>query len=303
MIRVRELRKSYGSYIALDGVSFDVAKGTTFGFLGPNGAGKTTAISIMCGLLRADGGSVSLGGKSDPSKMDVRAGLSVVPQALAIYEELSARENLSFFGKMCGLGGSLLAERIDYCLELAGLKERSFVQTSKFSGGMKRRLNLACSLINDPDIILLDEPTVGVDPQSRNSIFQTIDAFKAQGKTVVYTTHYMEEAQRLCDNILILDKGKVLAAGTLNELIEEHGGTSYIEAEMTRELDDAAPLTPFILGKNVQLNGNILRFETNEPMKALAQLNQSGYRFVSIKTGSPTLEEVFLNLTGKSLRD
>lgn len=303
MIKVRDLRKSYGSHTALDGVSFDVGKGAVFGFLGPNGAGKTTAISIMCGLLKADSGAVYLGGREDPSRMEVRERLAVVPQALAVYEELSARENLSFFGRMYSLSRARLKERIEYCLELAGLQDRAGEQISNFSGGMKRRLNLACSLINDPDIILLDEPTVGVDPQSRNSIFRAIDAFKEQGKTIVYTTHYMEEAQRLCDNILVLDKGKVLASGTLAELIAAHGGASHIEAEAAREIAEPESLLPFISGGNVHLAGNLLRFETNEPMQALAQLNKSGCEFVSLKTSSPTLEDVFLNLTGRSLRD
>lgn len=303
MITVKNLHKSYNHQVALDGVSFDVEKATTFGLLGPNGAGKTTTIRILCGLLKPDSGSVCLNGKSDPSRMDVRSRLSVVPQSLAIYEELTARENLKFFGRMYDLSGKTLLKRVDYCLGLAGLQKRDKQPAGKFSGGMKRRLNLACSLMNEPDIILLDEPTAGVDPQSRNSIFDTIDTFKAEGKTIIYTTHYMEEAQRLCDKILILDKGKVLAIGTLNDLISEHGGPSYIEAEFAKNIDDIEMIRSHIEGQHIQLNDNILRFETIEPMKSLALLYERGYKFNSLKIDTANLEDVFLNLTGRSLRD
>jgi ABC-2 type transport system ATP-binding protein len=204
---------------------------------------------------------------------------------------------------MYGLSGKTLKQRINYCLELVGLGKRDKQPTAKFSGGMKRRLNLACSLMNEPEIILLDEPTAGVDPQSRNAIFDTIDAFKAQGKTIIYTTHYMEEAQRLCDKILILDMGKVLATGTLSELINEHGGPSHIEAELVQKIDGIEKIKPNIEGQNIQLNENILRFETTEPMKSLALLNESGWKFNSLKIDTANLEDVFLNLTGRSLRD
>ncbi len=289
--------------MALDGISFEVEKAATFGLLGPNGAGKTTTISILCGLIKPDSGTVTLNGKSDPSRMDVRSRLSVVPQSLAIYEELTARENLKFFGRMYDLSGKTLQKRVDYCLELAGLQKRDKQSAAKFSGGMKRRLNLACSLMHDPDIILLDEPTAGVDPQSRNSIFHTIDSFKAEGKTILYTTHYMEEAQRLCDRILILDMGKVLAIGSLNELISAHGGPSYIEAELAQPIKDIETIRPYIEGQHIQLNDNMLRFETTEPMKSLALLNQSGCQFNTLKIDTANLEDVFLNLTGRSLRD
>ncbi len=303
MITVEELHKSYAKQVALAGVSFEVDKATIFGLLGPNGAGKTTTINILCGLLKPDSGSVSLNGKSDPTRMDVRAKLAAVPQSLAIYEELSARANLRFFGRIYGLTYKQLHQRVEYCLNLAGLQKRDKQPAAKFSGGMKRRLNLACSLVNDPDIILLDEPTAGVDAQSRNSIFDTIDSFKTAGKTIVYTTHYMEEAQRICDKVAILDYGKILAIGSVGDLITAHGGPSHIEAEFQQPVEDIENISGYIEGQKAQLNDNILRFETTNPMESLARLNQSGRRFNSLTVDTANLEDVFLNLTGRSLRD
>jgi ABC-2 type transport system ATP-binding protein len=194
MIKADNLKKRYGDTVALDDVSFEVQKGETFGLLGPNGAGKTTAIKLLCGLLTPDSGMVTLDGKTDPTLVDVRLSLGMVPQTLAIYEELSAEGNLRFFGRIYGLSGRQLKERVRNCLEIAGLTQRSRERVSKYSGGMKRRLNMVCSLLHEPPLLLLDEPTVGVDPQSRNSIFETIEAMKKQGRTIIYTTHYMEEA-------------------------------------------------------------------------------------------------------------
>ncbi len=303
MIKVENLKKRYGKTVALDGVSFELAKGQTFGLLGPNGAGKTTAIKLLCGLLKPDEGTVMLDGKTDPTLIDVRMSLGMVPQSMAIYEELSAYENLRFFGRMYGLSGRKLKDRIQKCLEIAGLANRSKERSCNFSGGMKRRLNMICSLLHEPPVLLLDEPTVGIDPQSRNLIFDTIEDMKNQGRTTIYTTHYMEEAQRLCDRVAILDHGKIMDIDSVENLIAKHGGPSHIEAELAEKLTSPEKIRPFIDGQNLNLEDKTVRFQTTRPMEALAKLNHSGLRFRSLKVQTADLEDVFLNLTGRRLRD
>ena len=303
MIKADNLKKRYGDVIALDDVSFEVKKGETFGLLGPNGAGKTTTIQLLCGLIKPDSGAVALGGKTDPSLVEVRLSLGVVPQALAIYEELSALENLRFFGRIYGLNGRQLKERVDNCLKIAGLKKRGNDRASKYSGGMKRRLNMVCSFLHEPSLLLLDEPTVGVDPQSRNLIFDTIENMKNQGRTIIYTTHYMEEAQRLCDRVAILDQGKILDIDSVDNLIKKHGGPSHIEAEFEEKLSNPDSFKQYIDSENVQFEEAKIRFETDQPMEALAMLNRSGVRFSTLKVETANLEDVFLNLTGRRLRD
>ena len=219
ILDVRQLRKSFGALVAVDGVSFTLQAGQLVGLLGPNGAGKTTTVSMIAGLAAPDGGEVLIAGKrlagdTDPGKR--RVGL--VPQDLALYEELSARENLRFFGALFGLSGGALDKAMASTLELVGLADRARDLVKTFSGGMKRRLNLAAGLLHDPDILLLDEPTVGVDPQSRNAIFDNLEALKRAGKALLYTTHYMEEAERLADRIVVIDHGKVIADDTLGGL-------------------------------------------------------------------------------------
>ena len=302
MIKAGNLKKRYGNVVALDDVSFEVSRAETFGLLGPNGAGKTTTIKLLCGLIKPNSGVVSLNGKNDPTLMDVRKSLGVVPQALAIYEELSAQDNLNFFGRIYGLSGQKLKERVRDCLEIAGLSERSKERVSKYSGGMKRRLNMVCSLLHEPPILLLDEPTVGVDPQSRNLIFDTIEAWKKQGRTIIYTTHYMEEAERLCDRVAILDHGKILDIDSVENLIKRHGGPSHIEAEF-EEKPDVEKIKPFVDDKDIQIKENVIRFKTGQPMESLAKLNRSGFRFRTLKVQTANLEDVFLNLTGRRLRD
>lgn len=302
MIKVDNLKKRYGDVVALDDVSFKVERGETFGLLGPNGAGKTTTIQLLCGLLKPDSGTVTLGGKTDPSLVEVRSSLGVVPQALAIYEELSARQNLRFFGRMYGLSGRQLNECLESCLDIAGLRKRSNDRASKYSGGMKRRLNMVCSLLHEPPLLLLDEPTVGVDPQSRNLIFDTIEGMKNQGRTIIYTTHYMEEAQRLCDRVAILDHGRILDMDSVDNLIKKHGGPSHIEAEFEK-LSSPDSIRQYIDNENIQFEETKIRFETSRPMESLAMLNRSGVRFNSLKVQTANLEDVFLNLTGRRLRD
>jgi ABC-2 type transport system ATP-binding protein len=217
MLEIRSLRKTFGDLVAVNDVSFGVKAGELVGLLGPNGAGKTTTVSMITGLLRPDHGEVliagaPLNGDTDPKKR--RIGL--VPQDLALYDELSARANLRFFGALYNLTGKTLDETIRSTLQLVGLADRERDLVKTFSGGMKRRLNLAAGLLHDPDILLLDEPTVGVDPQSRNAIFDNLEQLKARGKALLYTTHYMEEAERLADRIVVIDHGRVVADDTLS---------------------------------------------------------------------------------------
>lgn len=303
MIAVEGLCKRFGDIVAVDDVSFDVPRGETFGLLGPNGAGKTTTINILCGLLRPDRGTVSLNGKADPMCPDVRASLGVAPQSLALYDELTARGNLEFFGRINGLAGHKLKEQVATCLDIAGLTQRAKSKVATFSGGMKRRLNLVCALLHEPMILLLDEPTVGVDPQSRNLIFDTIERLKSEGRTIIYTTHYMEEAQRLCDRVAIIDHGKTLALDAVQNLIAKHGGPSHIEAELERPVEKPEELAERIGVKDLEWRGDTVRFETAQPMQSLAALNRCGVRFKTLKVETTNLEDVFLNLTGRRLRD
>lgn len=296
MITAKNLIKRFGDITAVNDISFELNKGETFGLLGPNGAGKTTTINMMVGVLKPDSGTITLNGSSDPTQPDVRRQLGNAPQSLALYEELTAEENLSFFGKIYGLSGKKLSERVEWALDFSGLKERRKGRVNTFSGGMKRRLNMACAMVHDPPVLLLDEPTVGVDPQSRNSIFDSIESLIKEGRTIVYTTHYMEEAQRLCDRVAIVDNGKILALDTVEKLIEAHGGKSVIEAELSGKSQNRSNLPG-------ELDGNKLRIETTKPLETIAQLSATGHEFVSINIHKADLETVFLNLTGRSLRD
>lgn len=295
MISAKDLRKHYNGLKAVDGVSFDVAAGEIFGLLGPNGAGKTTTLNMMVGVLRPDDGQVKIDG-GDPSQGKVRVAIGYAPQSLAVYDRLTAEENLAFFGRLYGLSGSRLKERISWALEFSRLLDRRKDLAATYSGGMKRRLNLAAALVHDPPVLMLDEPTVGVDPQSRNMIFESIEELRRNGKTIVYTTHYMEEAQRLCDRVAIIDHGNILALDTVTALAEKHGGVSVIDAVLTE-------LPPNLSRLPGHIQGNRLRIETAYPMKILAELSNAGVNFVELKVERPNLETVFLNLTGRTLRD
>jgi ABC-2 type transport system ATP-binding protein len=296
MISVKSLSKRFRNIIAVDNISFNAPPGKIFGLLGPNGAGKTTTINMIVGITVPDSGAVVIDNGGDASSPAVRRKIGNAPQALAIYDDLSAEENLRFFGKLYNLRGKILNDRTDWALELAGLTERKDGRVNTFSGGMKRRLNLACSLIHDPPIVLLDEPTVGVDPQSRNMIFEKIEALKASGRTIVYTTHYMEEAQRLCDTVAIIDHGKILDIGTVEELLNRHGETSIIEGEIIRP-----EIIPDNLGGAIE--GNHIRLESQRPLEDVARLTSQGIKFQTLHVLRPDLESVFLKLTGRRLRN
>jgi ABC-2 type transport system ATP-binding protein len=296
MIEVADLKKRYGAITAVDGISFEVKEGEIFGLLGPNGAGKSTAIGMMAGYIKPDQGSVSVANSGSPVRASVRKNVGLSPQALALYEDLTAEENLAFSAKLYGLGGSKLAERVNWSLDLAGLQDRRKHAVKTFSGGMKRRLNIACALVHEPKVVFLDEPTVGVDPQSRNYIFESVERLRSEGLTVVYTTHYMEEAQRLCDRVAIIDHGKILALDTVEALIQAHGGGSLVIAELERIPENFA----YVEG---ELIDSTLRISTMHPFQEVAKLAQMAVPMSSLRVDRPDLESVFLSLTGRSLRD
>jgi ABC-2 type transport system ATP-binding protein len=296
MIEVRDLRKAFGQTVAVDGITFDVRPGETFGLLGPNGAGKSTTIGMLTGALAPDAGSIRLAEGGSPGEAAVRRQIGFAPQALSLYEDLTAAENLFFFGRLYSLAGTALEERAKTALEFAGLSDRRGHRVKTFSGGMKRRLNLAVALVHDPQVVFLDEPTAGVDPQSRNHIFEWIEGLRGAGRTVVYTTHYMEEAQRLCDRVAIMDHGKILDLDTIPALLERYGGRSVVKGELVRPPGD-----------DVKLPGTVddlsLRFESDRPFEEIAQLSSAGVAFQTLEITKPDLESVFLSLTGRSLRD
>jgi linearmycin/streptolysin S transport system ATP-binding protein len=295
-IRIVELQKKFAELTAVAGISLDIQRGENFGLLGPNGAGKTTTLNMIVGLLRPDSGYIEIDGARDTNSAAVKKRIGTAPQSLSLYEEMTAVENLSFFGRLYGLAGKKLSERIDWTLSFSGLHDRKADMVKTFSGGMQRRLNLACALVHDPTVLLLDEPTVGVDPQSRNHIFDSIEKLNSQGTTVLYTTHYMEEAQRLCDRVAIIDKGKILAVDSVDKLIEQHGGVSVIKANLASRQADLTDLPG-------ELDGSSLRIETDHPLEVIAQLTGRGIKFSTLSVDQADLETVFLNLTGRRLRD
>jgi ABC-2 type transport system ATP-binding protein len=308
-IEVKNLKKSFGDLQAVAGVNFQVRSGEIFSLLGPNGAGKTTTISMLSTLLRPDEGDALVMGHSlrnDP--MGVKSVLGVVPQDIALYEDLSARENLTFWGKMYGLRGAGLQKRVDEVLEIIGLVDRQKGRVGKFSGGMKRRVNIGVALLHKPQVIYMDEPTVGIDPQSRRSILDSVVALKDEGMTVLYTTHYMEEAQELSDHIAIMDHGKLIAAGTNDELVKIVGEmdriTLTINAESQRVLETwkAVPGVQKVSAENGTLT--LLADDSNLVLPRLFETaHTAGVRITSIDIQVPNLEAVFLHLTGRALRD
>jgi ABC-2 type transport system ATP-binding protein len=321
---VHGLRKKYDSITAVDGVSFNIIQGEVFGLLGPNGAGKTTTISILSGSLQPTDGEVRVAGfdarKSAPA---MRMALGVVPQELAIYLKLTGRENLEFFGSLYGMRGDALNSRVDSMLAMVGLTERAGDRSAEYSGGMKRRLNLAVGLMHNPRLLLLDEPTVGVDPQSRNHIFEGVRELNKQGLTVLYTSHYMEEVEALCHRVGIMDRGKLIACDTVPNLIASLGGsmvdvgigsserlpalTSHLATlELVKEVEITAPLEDSG-SQGSEENPHTLHIRTEQPNRVLPLLVGALTKFdvplYSLSIREPNLEDVFLTLTGKTLRD
>ncbi|MGQ3051808.1 MAG: ATP-binding cassette domain-containing protein [Roseateles sp.] len=299
------LCKAYGDRVAVDDVSLALRPGEVLGLLGPNGAGKSTTVGMICGLTVPDAGSVTLAGglslASDEAGYKRRIGL--VPQDIALYEELPARMNVELFGALYGMAPDVLKRRADEVLAMVGLSDRAGDRPATFSGGMKRRLNIACALVHDPAVLLLDEPTAGVDPQSRNAIFDNLEMLKRAGKALIYTTHYMEEAERLADRIVIVDHGRVVASGSQAELFALLPAAQVLQVELGGEPDDAA-----LAGlPNVQRTRRRLEVSVSDIARdtgaVLAALAERGVKVRGLATARATLEDVFLQLTGRALRD
>jgi linearmycin/streptolysin S transport system ATP-binding protein len=305
----RGLRKRFGELEAVRGVSFRIGEGETYGLLGPNGAGKTTTISMVCGLLDADAGDVLVAGTPLTTRsVAAKAAIGFVPQELAIYPDLTARENLRFFARLYGLRDRDASARVAEVLDVIGLAERAGDQAKTYSGGMQRRLNIGIGLLHRPKLLVLDEPTVGVDPQSRNAILEGVEALAAQGMAVLYTTHYMEEAERLCDRIGIIDLGELKAEGTRAELVSMVGAHDRVRLEGVGGLEVAAAecrKLPAVQAASVEDGG--LQLIVDQVRNLLPELLQrvaaAGVAVHAVEVVEPDLEAVFLHLTGKALRE
>jgi ABC-2 type transport system ATP-binding protein len=307
MIDVSNLKKSFSTVDALKGISFNIPQGECYGLLGPNGAGKTTTISIMSTLIEPSEGNVKIAGhdlKKNP--LECKRNIGVVPQEIALYNELSAYDNLIFWGSLYNVSKSELTKRIDESLKLLGLEDRKNDKVKTYSGGMKRRINIATALLHRPKVLLMDEPTVGIDPQSRNLIFEVLEKLREEGITIVYTTHYMEEAERLCDRIGIIDDGEIIAQGTLDELrasgsMKESVVISY--TNLTDECYNAIEKK----WKDLQRFEDTIHFYSmniqGDLSKVILKCNEVGLDIMSIDIRKINLETIFLSLTGKKLRD
>ena len=297
------LGKDYGKRTAVGTLDLVAHRGEILGLLGPNGAGKTTTISMAAGVITPTRGTVEIGGVSLADRpFEAKRKLGLVPQDLAIYEELSARQNLAYFGALYGLAGAKLAERIAFALAAVDLAGRATEPVKRYSGGMKRRLNLAAGLLHEPEVLILDEPTVGVDPQSRNHIFDTIRTLRASGMTIVYTSHYMEEVEALCDRVAIVDHGAVVALGTVAELVAAHAGTGVeieLAGEAARVVSNVEPHA------EVSLTGTTLRIVPRAGLAPVIAAIEAtpGVTIVRLASRTASLETAFLALTGRGLRD
>ena len=301
-LSLRGLGKDFGSRTAVGTVDLEVVRGECLGLLGPNGAGKTTTISMACGVVTPTRGAVAIGGTdlaTDPRAAKRKLGL--VPQDLALYDELSAIQNLRYFGALYGLAGGALAEHVDWALGVVGLRDRAIDHVKTYSGGMKRRLNIAAGLVHKPELLILDEPTVGVDPQSRNHIFETVRALRADGMTVVYTSHYMEEVEALCDRVAIMDGGAIAATGSVGELIAAHAGKAI---EFALVGDVAAAAIAAAEHGTVERDHDVLRVVAAAGLAPIvAAIEGVGATIARIESREANLETAFLALTGKTLRD
>lgn len=308
MLTISHLSKSYDSLKAVDDISLEIKEGEIFGFLGPNGAGKTTAISIIAGLLKPDEGRITIDSLDlEKNLRSIRKIMGIVPQDMAFYEELTAKENLVFWGKLHGLGSQVLQERIGYYLEKTGLKGRENEALKKYSGGMKRRINLIIGLLHHPRLLLLDEPTTGIDVQTKLNIFDTIRDAAAGGTTVLYTTHNLKEAEDLCDRIAIMDAGKILARGTLQELIRLVGEKDIVLISGSFEADQAREvMAGFKEAEVLSLSEGkiVLSLEASKFIPLLLKaFFKAGLPISDITIKQPNLESVFLKLTGRELRE
>lgn len=310
IIQLKDVTKRYDDKLAVDNISLDIEEGELFGLLGPNGAGKSTLISMICGLTKLDKGDIIINGSSiKTNPIAAKQNIGLVPQEIALYENISAIDNLKFWGKMYSLKGNLLKERIEEVLEATGLKDRRKEKVSKFSGGMKRRLNIACAVMHYPKIVIMDEPTVGIDPQSRNNILEfTKELNKKHGSTLIYTSHYMEEVEALCSKVCILDEGKVIAKGDqdhIKRMIMNEERVEITISEYKPEID--LTLKKLNSVREVVYKDSKLTVIMQDTQRSIQQIievlikAEIGIKDISIK--KPTLETVFLSLTGKALRD
>jgi len=309
MLEVEGLTRRFGDLVAVDGVSLHVDEGETYGLLGPNGAGKSTTISMIAGLIEPHGGSIRVGGdEMTTGATALRSRIGLVPQDLAVYPDLTARENLRFFARLYGMSRADTATRIDEVLEIIALTDRADDRADTFSGGMRRRLNIGIGLLHRPQLLILDEPTVGVDPQSRNAILESVEHLSTEGMAVLYTTHYMEEAERLCDRIGIIDHGQLMAEGTRRELVASIGEQDRIHITCTGRTDQALDAFAAIDGvSDATADESGVTLLTSDAARAVARAvevaDSHDLSVTSVEITQPDLEAVFLHLTGRALRD
>lgn len=311
MLQVTDLKKSYGKKEVVKDVSFTIKKGESFGLLGPNGAGKSTTISMICGLIPYDGGEVLVDDQSvKKSPMEIKRKIGVVPQEIALYPTMSARDNLLFWGAMYGLTDTEAKKRVEEVLEFVGLKDRAKDRIETFSGGMKRRINIGAALMHEPELLIMDEPTVGIDPQSRNHILETVKKLNEKGMTIIYTSHYMEEVEYLCNRVGIIDHGEVIAVGTQAELCGRLVGGSVVQLTVEQdssEAMDAIKNLENVSGVVKKEGSNVIEVLTQRPHQMLGSIVATavnhGVKIGSVEIKEPNLEALFLQLTGRSLRD
>ncbi|MCY3033506.1 MULTISPECIES: ABC transporter ATP-binding protein [Aerococcus] len=310
ILTVKDLSKTYkNGRKALDHLNFQVEKGEILGFLGPNGAGKSTTINILSTLLKSDEGKLTYFGDEGLSLKRIKQSLGIVPQELAIYEDSSAFQNVKFFASLYGVKKAEMKDKVNSALRKVGLEERKYDKAATFSGGMKRRLNIACAIAHDPQLIIFDEPTVGIDPQSRNHILDSIKSLRAEGATIIYTTHYMEEVQQICDRVIIMDGGVVLLNDYLDNILDDYSDAVYkisLDQPMSQDLLDKIRQLPHVLtvDQDSYLHLNLTMKKTGTSLNAiLSLLLQSRIAISGIQSKQKTLEDVFLSLTGKRLRD
>ncbi len=308
-LEIKNLTKKFGDFIAVDNMSLSIAQGEIFGFLGSNGAGKSTTINMIAGLLRSNEGEINILGKNSKKySRFAKMNIGIVPQDIAIYEELTAYENVKFFAGLYGLRGTELKERVEEALQFVGLSDRHKSYPKNFSGGMKRRLNIACALAHRPKLIIMDEPTVGIDPQSRNYILQSVRKLNEMGSTIIYTSHYMEEVEEICTKIAIVDHGKIIAEGTKEQLKAIITDTKDIWIEVkTIEDMDMDQLKEISGVKAVQIEENVIKVNSDTGVNNLNKIIQyfisHDIEIRSVEEQAPNLETVFLTLTGRKLRD
>lgn len=310
IVLLKDLVKSYGKHVAVDNLNLTVNQGEIYGILGPNGAGKSTTINMITGLLTPSSGEVHIfQQKLTKNSKSIKGNIGIVPQDIAIYEDLTAIENVMFFGSLYNLKRQHLKENAKRALEFVGLSERAKEKPSSFSGGMKRRLNIACAIVHNPKLIIMDEPTVGIDPQSRNHILDSIKKLRDMGSTIIYTSHYMEEIQHICTNIAIIDHGKLIVEGTLQDILTKYSSDNVINIQFMSPIckEDATCIENIDGVKKVLIKDKMIIVENDKDVnnldKIIAPLINKNFSIVNIEKKHNDLEAIFLNLTGKSLRD